>query len=295
MTSHLAAICESLGIERDYRDAWGNLRVVPDATIERLASALQKERHASSARETSQAASQHCFQPTWSRQNERFWGVAVQLYGLRSKSNWGIGDFSDLQRLLTLVGEAGGDFVTVNPLHAMFACAPEWISPYSPSSREFLNALYIDATAMRSYAASSKAQALANSTLFVSAREALRNSERVDYEGVVACKNLVFRAAFDDLIESRAAHPSNPIASEFESFCRDRGEPLRRFAVYQALSCQETFGPDWRRWPEEFRDPGGRAVTTFAEQNAREVDYHLFLQWEADAQLSRCARIARAC
>jgi 4-alpha-glucanotransferase len=84
----------------------------------------------------------HCFMPDWLEEG-RVWGITCQLYGLRSARNWGIGDFEDLAELGELAASAGADFLGVNPLHALFLADPSRYSPYSPSSRQFLNPLYI--------------------------------------------------------------------------------------------------------------------------------------------------------
>ncbi len=72
---------------------------------------------------------------------DRCWLLAVQLYGLRSGRNWGIGDFTDLEGLLELASHLGADGVGLNPLHALFDDRPADCSPYSPNSRLFLNPL----------------------------------------------------------------------------------------------------------------------------------------------------------
>src|SRR6185295_2701567 len=51
---------------------------------------------------------------------DRGWLLAVQLYGVRSARNWGIGDFSDLEGLIGLAGQLGADGVGLNPLHVLF-------------------------------------------------------------------------------------------------------------------------------------------------------------------------------
>ena len=76
---------------------------------------------------------------------DRGWLIAVQLYGVRSARNWGMGDFSDLAQLIRRANNLGADGIGLNPLHALFYDRPGDCSPYSPNSRLFLNALYIDA------------------------------------------------------------------------------------------------------------------------------------------------------
>ena len=74
---------------------------------------------------------------------EHLWGITAPLYSLRSEANWGIGDFADLGQLALLCAGRGAAFVGINPIHAQLPAAPERYSPYSPSSRRFLNVLLI--------------------------------------------------------------------------------------------------------------------------------------------------------
>ena len=85
-----------------------------------------------------------CYVPESFHAGRRTWGLALQLYSLRSEHNWGIGDFGDLSRLLEWAGrELGAGVIGLNPLHALKNTRPYHISPYSPSSRLYLNELYI--------------------------------------------------------------------------------------------------------------------------------------------------------
>ena len=71
-------------------------------------------------------------------------GVATQLYQVRSSESWGIGDLDDLARLGSWASsEHGADFVLVNPLHAAEPVPRMEPSPYLPTSRRFLNSLYL--------------------------------------------------------------------------------------------------------------------------------------------------------
>src|SRR6185369_6109493 len=120
---------------------------------------------------------------------ERCWLLAVQLYGVRSARNWGIGDFTDLAGLIKLAGDLGADGVGLNPLHALFDERPADCSPYSPNSRLFLNALYIDIEKMPEFNTAFSAES-------ADAIARLRQSLLVDYEGVAGLKWSALRAAF---------------------------------------------------------------------------------------------------
>jgi (1->4)-alpha-D-glucan 1-alpha-D-glucosylmutase len=225
---------------------------------------------------------------------ERRWGVAVQLYGVRSPRNWGMGDFSDLKQLAQLAARQGADFVGVNPLHALYAAEPRRYSPYSPSSREFLNVLYINPETMQALAISPAASAHIAESAFQQRLQTLRDAPLVDYEAVALIKREIFRLIFTDFATLCAREPDHHLVQAFAHFAKERGEALRRFAIYQALSCQPGFGDNWISWPEEFRDSGGTAAHNYAKSDPLAVAYHEFLQWEADTQLGACAEAARA-
>lgn len=275
-------------IERDYDDALGRHHYMSDAVAARLLAALEHSRGTAHTPPVPRH-NVRCFQPDW----QRGWGIAVQLYGLRSVRNWGVGDFTDLRRLVELAAAAGADFVGVNPLHALYAADPARISPYSPSSREFVNVIYIDPQAMTGYADSGAACAAVSSRRFQALLTAQRESQTVDYPEIAAAKHSIFRVIFEAFEHRMRVAPRDAAVRDFGAFVRARGAPLRRFVVYQALSSLAGFGPDWVNWPEEFRDPTGPAVTEFAERYAHDLRYHAFLQWQADRQLAGCATAAR--
>ena len=123
------------------------------------------------------------------QEGHRLWGLAVQLYALRSARNWGAGDFGDLN---TLVEWAAKDLraglIGLNPLHALNNARPFEISPYSPTSRLFLNSLYLDIEAIPEYQLCESAQQTVQDAGFQRALAALRVGEKVDYDQVSAAK-----------------------------------------------------------------------------------------------------------
>src|SRR6202030_230587 len=102
-----------------------------------------------------------CHLPQALQPDSRSWGLTTQLYGLRHGHNWGIGDFPDLAGLAHAAGGIGAATIGMNPLHALFAAEPRHFSPYSPSSRAWLDHLYIDVTAVPGFAEGEAARALA--------------------------------------------------------------------------------------------------------------------------------------
>src|SRR5262249_50806854 len=132
-----------LGIQGEYVDAVGRRRKVPRRALESIVEALR----AGSAGPIEAPQAHPIGEPprqAFQGPPGRWWLLAVQLYGVRSRRNWGHGDFSDLLALIELAAEVGAGGVGLNPLHALLDSEPDQPSPYSPDSRLFLNPLYID-------------------------------------------------------------------------------------------------------------------------------------------------------
>jgi 4-alpha-glucanotransferase len=192
------------------------------------------------------------------------WGVFCQLYELRSERNWGIGDLADLAVLARACGEAGADFLGINPVHALFLSDPDRTSPFSPSTRRFLNPIYV-----------------APDLLGCEKPADLPDGELVDYAAVSRAKLTALRGAFDR---------ADPVP-EFEAYVAAGGEALRRHALFEAISARHPGG--WHGWPEDLRDPASDAVAEFARDHADEVRFHLWLQWVTAAQLDAAQKAAK--
>ena len=112
------------------------------------------------------------------KEGKKLWGTCVQLYTLRSEKNWGIGDFGDLRAMLPEIARRGGSFIGLNPIHALYPANPESASPYSPSSRRWLNVIYIDVNAVEDFQRSEEAQAWWQSPATQQALQAARGNGR---------------------------------------------------------------------------------------------------------------------
>jgi len=225
-----------------------------------------------------------CHLPDGLRQGARSWGLTTQLYGLRSGRDWGIGDFSDLALLCQAAGKLGAAAVGINPLHALFAAEPRHFSPYSPSSRAWLDYLYIDVTRVPGFAEDAAARALAPEAAIAAAR----NAELVDYTAVATLKRPVLEALFQRFRKRR----SGAIVADFRVFKRDGGEALRNFAVFEMLHelwTQHGGLFSWHTWPKEMRDPRSALVADHARVFSERVEFFQFLQWQADRQLGEAA------
>ena len=127
---------------------------------------------------------------------QRFWGISLQLYLVRSSANWGIGDFADLKKIVQFFGPLGCDLVGINPLHQLDIETPSAASPYSPLSRRFLNVLYISVPSVPGFSESVEVTQRMQTAEFKDALERARSSQHVDYEAVAALKIPVLEGLF---------------------------------------------------------------------------------------------------
>ncbi|HEX4780640.1 MAG TPA: 4-alpha-glucanotransferase, partial [Usitatibacter sp.] len=234
-------------------------------------------------------APERCHVPVEIANGARVWGAAAQLYGLRSERNAGIGDFTDLANCAALWGERGAALLGTNPLHATNPRDPANASPYSPSSRLFLNTLYIDVEAVEEF----RELAAADARFATRWREEcarLREAELVEYPRVAAAKKAMFEALYARFAAKHLAAGTRR-AREFAHFRESRGPSLKRHALHEALS--EFHALPWQSWPEEHRDPQGEGVRRFAAEHEGRVGLHEYLQWVADRQLAAAQAACR--
>lgn len=211
-------------------------------------------------------------------QGHRLWGTAAHLYTLRSKSDWGIGDFGDLAQLCASIGKAGGCAIALNPFHVLFSHRPEDASPYSPSSRLFLNPLYID------IGAEPDARELSGVDELIRSTARLRAGELIDYTGVWRAKQAGLEMLF-------ARFKQRPEPPAFREFVAAQGEALERFALFSAVA--EDRGDAWQNWPVELRHPD--TASRHADARVKErAAFHRYVQFLADRQLLKAADQARA-
>ena len=221
----------------------------------------------------------------------KYWGIAAQLYALRSRKDWGVGDFGDLHTLVDWSAARGTDAIALNPLHALFLDSPQDSSPYSPSSRLFLNPLYLDVTAVPDFADSAEARALVESSTMSGAIEAARRAAYIDYPAIARAKLAMLELLYGHF-RKRHATKADGRGRAFRDFVEERGNDLRGFTIFQALSGR--FGThDWTRWPDSYRRPESREVVEFALSSEQRVSFFQYLQWQCEMQLSAAAERAR--
>ena len=236
-----------------------------------------------------------CYKQTALLNNKKLWGTSVQLYSVRTQHNWGIGDFGDLKQLVADIAKNGGDFVGLNPIHSLFPANPEGASPYSPSSRRWLNVIYIDVSSVCEFAQSDAAQQLVGSHEFQQRLAEARQSNWVNYSEVACLKMAALRLLFDTFV-TRHLEKNTERAKQFLNFVEQGGESLLHQAAFDALHAllksQDDTMWGWPVFPESYRHFDNQAVQTFIQENQHEVQLYMYLQWLADCQLAEVQELA---
>ena len=198
---------------------------------------------------------------------DRAWGWMVQLYSLRSRASWAIGDYADLRTVVAAAARDGAGVVLLNPLHAETPVTPINPSPYSPSSRRFRSALYLHVEDVPEHAAAPDDVREA-----VAALRPTADPERILRDEPWSAKLAALELLWP-------LHREQDLAAWREA----QGAALEQFALFCALA--EEHGVPWQSWPEPLRHPGSPAVAQAGEDLADRVAFWCWVQLLVDEQL----------
>ncbi|HEV7778583.1 MAG TPA: 4-alpha-glucanotransferase [Luteibacter sp.] len=217
----------------------------------------------------------------------RPWGVAVQIASLRRPGDGGFGDFGALEQCVRAAAARGADALAISPVHAMFSAAPERYGPYAPSSRLFLNTLFVDPVSI------SGEQTLGSVIDTHNLRQELSGlewSELIDWPRAARARMILQRSLFE------WASVNMTESHEFNVFRRRQGDALERHARFEALHAHFRVNGrpgGWQGWPVAFHDPESAEVAAFAREHSRDVAFYAFLQWMAAQGLGAVQKTAR--
>ncbi|MBW2466173.1 MAG: 4-alpha-glucanotransferase, partial [Deltaproteobacteria bacterium] len=234
-------------------------------------------------------APENCYLPESAAQGKRLWGISMQIHALRSRRNWGIGDFTDVKTVLTRGAEHGSGAFNITPFHAP-SVAAENGNPYKPSSRSFFNVLFIDVEAIEDY----RESVLQNGDAKIRAKLSyLRDQDVIDYPAVAEVKYDALNKLWETF-RNNHLHPETVRGAAFRHFQQEGGELLKFFSLFEAL--REHYGKkipgssSWRTWPESFRNPYSPEVDAFYKENQERIEFHQYLQWQAEFQIALIGR-----
>jgi 4-alpha-glucanotransferase len=207
---------------------------------------------------------------------KRIWGLATQLYSVQSERSWGVGDLTDLTDLAVWSGaQHGAGYILVNPLHAAAPVVPMEPSPYLPTSRRYVNPLYLRPEAITEFADVRGRGRIRKARADL--RNRTRRQELIDRDAAWKAKRAALQTVFG--VERSAGRQL-----AYAAYREREGRSLDNFAIWCALA--EKHGADWHDWPDALTHPASAAVAEFALKRADAVDFHRWLQWQLDDQLA---------
>lgn len=200
-------------------------------------------------------------------------GIMTQLYSVRSRQSWGMGDFHDLGHLAEVAGAAAdADFLLINPLHAAEPFPPVEDSPYLPTTRRFINPIYLrveDVPELEQLEDSLREEIAELAAEF---RELNTSSEHIE-------RNPIYLAKLEVLRELHALPHTAQRRSDYAAFKKQEGQGLQDFAVWCAQ--------------REIDAQSGNAHG-MAPDLAESADFYMWLQFLCDEQLTTAQRRAVA-
>ncbi|WP_432496444.1 4-alpha-glucanotransferase [Kineococcus auxinigenes] len=218
-------------------------------------------------------------------QSGRSWGYQTQLYSVRSSRSWGIGDLADLGELSSYAAEQGAGWVLVNPLAAASPVPPMEASPYLPTTRRFVNPVYLRVEDVREVAYLAPADRAAVERLASRCRPSNTDPGEIDRDAVWAAKREALEIVF-----RQGRTPARETA--FRRYVADEDPGLSDFATWCALA--ERHGPPVAQWPQEVSSPERAAASGALDGLAERIDFHRWLQWQCDEQLRTAQDLATA-
>ena len=225
----------------------------------------------------------------------RVWGPATQLYAMRSRRNWGMGDYTDLKNVMSWCADHGSGIVGVNPLHELFPHHAEHISPYSPSTRSFFNTLYLDVEEIAQYEGCMQIRDQLASPAHRETLDRLQEPNYVAYKAVADHKRPMFRQLYDAFASVHLKKNTRQ-AKTYHAFVEQQSPMLDKVCTFQALQahfCADDLSKwSFTEWPQAYQSPDTQAVAQFKTDHSDEVAYHQYLQWHADRQLQQVKAVA---
>ncbi|SFI26583.1 4-alpha-glucanotransferase [Bosea sp. OK403] len=220
------------------------------------------------------------------------WGLAAQIYSLRTASDGGIGNFAGVAALGRSAARRGADALAISPVHALYGAEPALFSPYSPSTRLFYNPLHADPGAVLP---GDLVQDVIAKLGLADEMAKLGSLPQVDWLAATAQRWTLLRALFDALRDPACA--AEAPRADFERHLAEASPLLKAHAVFEVLHAAELrrdpAARNWRDWRPAYRDPDSPEVAAFATEHQDDVAYQIFLQWLTGRSYGEAQRVCR--
>jgi (1->4)-alpha-D-glucan 1-alpha-D-glucosylmutase len=211
----------------------------------------------------------------------------VRIASLKSKRNWGVGDFTDLKNLVLYADSKHAHVISIEPIQPIFS-TEDW-NVISYASKSFISPAYIDVELVPDYVESEDIHRHVLAPSFQATLAALRAEPYVNFADALTEKLSVLQRCYQHFRELHLS-ANTERAADFRSFQKHSGEKLRVFALFEAL--KEKLEPagsksqGWKNWPAAYSGVDSEGTSEFALSNLERIEYFEYLQWIADLQLN---------
>ncbi|MDY0226176.1 MAG: malto-oligosyltrehalose synthase [Desulfomicrobium apsheronum] len=231
-----------------------------------------------------------CYVPPGLQDNNRIWGISGDLGTLRSDRNWGLGDFSDLQSLMSWAAQQGAGAVAMAPFQPIAPAASECEARHE--SFTFVNPLHLGLEEMEDFHESPEAARHCLEPTVRVRLACLRDVEDIDFSEVARVKTTIFEICWRHFHENHL-DPDSERGRAFRTFQDAGAARLRAWAVFETLRehfAENGLGAHWHEWPDEFREAHDVLDCDWVRERHDRVEYHQYLQWQAERQLEGVGR-----
>ncbi len=208
-------------------------------------------------------------------------GIAVPVFSLRSDTDVGVGQFTDLEALADWAAAVGISVIQLLPVNDT-VLNHDWDDsyPYNPVSVQALHPLYVDLDAI---------DHAGIRTEVAEARAALNDLPEIDYLAVMEAKWRLLRAAYFNAKHALAND------AEFSLFLEEERDWLVPYSAWATL--RDRHGtPDFRRWGRHaiYNQERVAAMARPGSADYDELRFHWFVQYHLHRQLTSAADYARS-
>ncbi len=209
-------------------------------------------------------------------------GVAIPVFSLRSEQSFGIGEFTDLKRMIDWASQVNLKLVQILPINDTTA-THGWMDsyPYAAISVFALHPMYLHLPAMGTLK-DPKQQAR-----FEALGQSLNAQAEIDFLAVIAAKSEYFKLLYDQektrFLKSKA----------FQAFFSENEAWLVDYAVFSRLrDLYKT--ADFHQWPtfSKYDSAQIKAYAAADQAHYDDIAIHYFIQFHLDKQLAEAADYA---
>ena len=204
-------------------------------------------------------------------------GTAVPVFSLRTEESFGIGEFSDIKKLVDWAVLTGQNIIQLLPINDT-TMTGKWQDsyPYNANSTFALHPQFIHLPAA----------GVRQDNAYKALRDELNALPAVDYERVNDTKAAMLRKVY------ASGGAALEQSEDYKAFRKANDHWLIPYAVFCCL--RDSFGtPDFQNWGKYAKYTPAKA-SKYAKDHPEEVGFYCFEQYHLDAQLKDAVRYAHS-